>query len=90
MEAFLDGIGIAALVVLALVGALIGFGIAKAVGRRGLLGAALGAVAGMATPFVLAALGVTILVGAGLALVALVGAVGAAVIVGIVLALVRR
>ena len=89
MEEVLGGLGIAALVVLALAGAVIGFGIGKAMGRSGLLGAVLGAVAAMATPFVLALLGVTVLAAGGLLLVAVVGAVGAAVIVGAVMALLR-
>ena len=49
-----------------------------------------GALAGMATPFVLAALGVTVLAAGGLLVVALVGAVGAAVIVGLVMLVVRK
>ena len=90
MEDVLGGLGIAALVVLALAGAAIGFGIAKLMGRRGALGAVLGALAAMATPFLLALLGVTVLAAGGLLLVAVVGAIGAAVVVGAVMALLRR
>ena len=90
MEEVLGGLGIAALVVLALVGAVIGYGIARALGRPGALGAVVGALAGMATPFLLAALGVTVLAAGGLLVVALVGAVGAAVIVGLVMLVVRK
>ena len=90
MEEVLGGLGIAALVVLALAGAVIGFGLAKAMGRSGALGAVLGALAAMATPFLLALLGVTVLAAGGLLLVAVVGAIGAAVVVGAVMALLRR
>lgn len=90
MEEVLGGLGFATLVVLALAGAVIGFALAKAMGRSGALGAVVGALAAMATPFLLAALGVTVLAAGGLLVVALVGAVGAAVIVGLVMLVVRK
>ena len=90
MEEVLSGLGIAALVGLALAGAVIGFGIAKVMGRSGLLGAVIGAVAAIATPFLLALLGVTALAAGGLLLVALIGAIGAAVVVAAVMAIMRR
>ncbi|PRY92952.1 hypothetical protein BCF33_1816 [Hasllibacter halocynthiae] len=90
MEEFLGGLGIAAVVVLALVGAVVGYGLARAMGGNGFLGAVLGALAAVFAPFVLTLLGTTVLVGAGLLVVALVGALVAAVIVGAVTALLRR
>lgn len=90
MEAFFEGLGIAALVILALTGLVIG-GIAGAItGRSKLLYAAIGAVAALATPFVLALLGVTVLAAGGLLLLVIAGAVGAAVVVALVRAVSRR
>ena len=90
MEEALNGLGVATLVVLALAGGVIGFALARVLRRPGVVGALVGAVAGVATPFVLALLGVTVLAAGGLLLVALVGAIGAALIAGLVLMLLRR
>ena len=90
MEAFFEGLGIAALIVLALVGLGIGGVIGLLTKRNVVAYALIGAVAALATPFLLAALGVTVLAAGGVLLVALVGAVGAAVIVGIVRAVSGR
>ncbi|KIT14242.1 hypothetical protein [Jannaschia aquimarina] len=90
MEAFFEGLGLAALIVLALVGLGVGGVIGLITGRKVAVYALIGAVAAMATPFLLAALGVTVLAAGGILLVAAVGAVGAAVIVGIVRAVSRK
>ncbi|WP_179378041.1 GlsB/YeaQ/YmgE family stress response membrane protein [Jannaschia marina] len=89
MEEVAQGIGVAALVVRALAGAGIGALIGKLSGRRASVYAAIGLVAAIATPFLLMALGVTVLAAGGLFLVALVGVVGAAVVVALVRALSR-
>ncbi|UWQ21807.1 GlsB/YeaQ/YmgE family stress response membrane protein [Jannaschia sp. W003] len=90
MEGFFEGLGIAALVVLALIGLVIGALAGKVTGRSVALYALVGAAAAIATPFVLAALGVTVLAAGGLLLVAFVGAVGAAVVVALVRTLLHR
>ncbi|MGR3465230.1 GlsB/YeaQ/YmgE family stress response membrane protein [Limimaricola sp.] len=79
MEELLQGIGIVALVVLALVGLAVGW-LASLIsgGRRRALYMVVGALAAMATPFVLAALGVTVLAAGGLLLVVVVALIGAA------------
>lgn len=84
MEAFFEGVGMAALTILALVGLAVGWLAGALTGRSKLTYALIGAVAALATPFVLAALGVTLLAAGGVLLVLVVGAVGAAVVVGIV------
>ncbi|MCK0168234.1 GlsB/YeaQ/YmgE family stress response membrane protein [Jannaschia sp. S6380] len=90
MEAFFEGLGVAALIILALVGLVIGWLAGALTGRGKAPYAILGAVAAMATPFILVALGVTVLAAGGLLLVVIVGAVGAAVVVGLVRAVSGR
>ena len=90
MEDVLQGLGIAALSILAVIGLAVGFAAGKLTGRSGLVYALIGAVAALATPFVLAALGVGLLAAGGVLLVAVVGAVGAALVVAAVRAVSRR
>jgi hypothetical protein len=90
IEGFFEGLGIAALVVLVLVGLVIGALAGKLTGRSAVLYALIGAAAAIAAPFVLAVLGITVLAAGGLLLVAVVGAVAAAVVVGLVRAVSRR
>ncbi|TFL18456.1 GlsB/YeaQ/YmgE family stress response membrane protein [Jannaschia formosa] len=90
MEGFFEGLGITALVILALVGLVVGLLAGKLTGRSALVYGLIGAIAAMATPFILAALGVTVLAAGGLLLVAFVGLVGAAIVVALVRALSRR
>jgi uncharacterized membrane protein YeaQ/YmgE (transglycosylase-associated protein family) len=90
MEEFFQGVGITALILLALVGAGLGAAAAKLLRRPVVLYVVVGALAAMATPFVLAALGVTVLAAGGILLVLIVGAVGAAVAVALVRALTGR
>jgi hypothetical protein len=90
MEGFFEGLGVAALVVLALVGLAVGLAVGKLTGRSALVYGLIGAVAAMATPFILAALGVTVLAAGGLLVVAITGLVGALVIVGLVRAISRK
>ena len=90
MEGVFEGLGIAALATLAVAGLVVGFLAGKLTGRSGLVYALIGAVAAMATPFLLAALGVTVLAAGGLLVLLVVGAVGAAVVVALVRAVTRR
>ncbi|MFT6533293.1 MAG: putative membrane protein YeaQ/YmgE (transglycosylase-associated protein family) [Limimaricola cinnabarinus] len=90
MEELLQGIGIAALVILALVGLAVGwFASLLSGGRRRALYMIVGALAAMATPFVLAALGVTVLAAGGLLLVILVALIGAALVLALVRAIAK-
>ncbi len=90
MGEFFAGLGIAALVILALVGLAIGWLAGALLGRSKPAYAVIGAVAAVATPFLLAALGVTALAAGGVLLVLVVGAVGAAVVVALVRAVSGR
>ena len=90
METFLEVIGWTAIILLALIGLVAGL-LASVVtgGSKGkyILAGVVGAVA---FPFVLAALGVTAIVGAGLLAVLAVGIVGAVLIVALVKAVTGR
>jgi hypothetical protein len=90
MAEFFQGVGIASLVLLALVGAALGAGAGKLLRRPVALYALVGAVAAVATPFLLAALGVTVLAAGGVLLVLVVGAIGAALAVALVRAVTGR
>ncbi|SDY45429.1 hypothetical protein SAMN05444004_101480 [Jannaschia faecimaris] len=84
MESFLEGLGTIAFILLALIGLAVG-ALAGAISGRGKgLYAVIGAVAAVATPFLLAALGVTVLAAGGVLLVLVVGAAGAAIALAIV------
>ena len=90
METFLDVVGVTALIFLALIGIVAGL-IAAVIsgGSKGkyIIAGVLGAVA---LPFILAALGVTAVIGAGLVVVLLIGIVGAVLIVALVKAVTGR
>ncbi|CTQ33259.1 hypothetical protein [Jannaschia rubra] len=90
MEEFLQGLGMVAFTLLVLTGLVVGALAGALTGRSKLLYALIGAVAAIATPFLLAALGITVLAAGGVLLVLVVGAVGAAVVVAIVRAVSRR
>jgi hypothetical protein len=90
MEAFFEGLGVVALVVLALIGLVAGLGVGKLTGRSLALYALIGAAAAVATPFVLVALGLTVLAAGGLLLVLAVGLAGALAVLLLVRALSRR
>ncbi|MBT8416170.1 MAG: GlsB/YeaQ/YmgE family stress response membrane protein, partial [Silicimonas sp.] len=77
MEGFLEGLGVAALVLLAIIGALSGIIAGWIAGNRMGLYIVLGIVGAVALPFVLAALGVTALAAGGLLMLAVVALVGA-------------
>ncbi len=90
MEDLLSGLGFAVLILLALVGLALGW-LTSAVtgGRSRALFMIVGALAAVATPFVLAALGVAVLAAGGLLLVLLVAALGAALVLAFLRALAR-
>ncbi len=90
MEDLLSGLGFAVLILLALVGLALGW-LTSAVtgGRSRELFMIVGALAAVATPFVLAALGVAVLAAGGLLLVLLVAALGAALVLAFLRALAR-
>ncbi|MCZ4262293.1 MAG: GlsB/YeaQ/YmgE family stress response membrane protein [Limimaricola soesokkakensis] len=90
MEELLQGIGVAALVILALVGLATGWLASKLAGGRNMaLYMIVGALAAMATPFVLAALGVTLLAAGGLLVVVIVALIGAALVLALVRAIAK-
>lgn len=90
MEGFIEGLGIASLILLTLVGLGVGLLAGAISGRSKVLYAIIGAAAAIATPFVLAALGIGLLAAGGMLLVATVGFVGAIVVVGMVRAVLHR
>ncbi|UMA64501.1 GlsB/YeaQ/YmgE family stress response membrane protein [Roseivivax marinus] len=90
MEGLLDAIGALALVLLIAVGLAAGFLAGKIAGRNMALYLVVGVVAAVATPFVLAALGLGILAAGGLLLIALVAAIGAVVVLALVRMATRR
>lgn len=90
MEELLQGIGIAALVILALVGLAVGWLASRlSGGRHTAFYMIIGALAAMATPFLLAALGVTVLAAGGLFLVVVVALIGAALVLALVRAIAK-
>lgn len=90
MEAFFEGLGIAALVILALTGLAAGLAVGKLTGRSLAAYGLIGAAAAVATPFVLAALGVTLLAAGGVLLVLVVGLVGALAVLALARVLMRK
>lgn len=90
METLLDTIGALALIILVLIGLGAGYLAGKVAGRNMGLYIAVGVVAAVATPFLLAALGVGVLAAGGLLLLALVSAIGAAIVLAIVRAITRK
>jgi len=90
MEALLDAIGAVVLVLLILIGLGAGYLAGKIAGRHKPLYLIVGVVAAIATPFLLAALGIGVLAAGGLVLVALVSAAGALVVLALVRVLLGR
>jgi uncharacterized membrane protein YeaQ/YmgE (transglycosylase-associated protein family) len=90
MEALLDAIGAFALIFLILIGLGAGYLVGKIAGQNKSLYLVVGVVAAIATPFVLAALGIGVLAAGGLILLALVSAIGALVVLALVQVLFGR
>ncbi len=90
MEDLLQGLGVAALVLLALIGLLAGW-LASVVagGRHRPTYLIVGVLAAIATPFVLAALGITLLAAGGLILVLIAAAIGAVLVLALVRAIAK-
>ncbi|SHJ24727.1 hypothetical protein [Wenxinia saemankumensis] len=80
MEDFFSVLGWVALVLLVLVGLVAGAIAGAIAGRNRALYLVLGVVGAIATPFILAALGVTALAAGGLILILFVAAIGAAIV----------
>ncbi len=89
MEAFLDTLGAAALIALVVVGLVAGAIAGAVAGRNRLLYLILGVVGAVALPFILAALGVTVVAAGGLLLLLVVAAIGAGLVLALVTALRR-
>lgn len=89
MEAFLDTLGAVALIALVVVGLVAGAIAGAVAGRNKLLYLILGVVGAVALPFVLAALGVTVVAAGGLLLLLVVAAIGAGLVLALVAALRR-
>lgn len=87
MEGFLEGLGTVALVILVIVGALAGWIASKVAGGRTALYVIVGIVAAVATPFVLAAVGLGALAAGGLLVVLVMGLIGAVIVLILVRAL---
>lgn len=83
MEGFLDALGATALFLLVIVGAVAGLIAGFIAGRNKLLYVILGVVGAVALPFVLAALGVTVLAAGGLLVLLIVALVGAIIVLAI-------
>lgn len=90
MEAFLNAIGVVALALLVAVGLAAGYIAGRIAGRNMPLYLVVGVVSAVATPFVLAALGIGVLAAGGLLLLLAVAAVGAVVVLVLVRALAGR
>ena len=89
MEAFLDTLGVVALIALVVVGLVAGAIAGAVAGRNRLLYLILGVVGAVALPFILAALGVTVVAAGGLLLLLVVAAIGAGLVLALVTALRR-
>jgi uncharacterized membrane protein YeaQ/YmgE (transglycosylase-associated protein family) len=89
MEAFLDTLGAVALIALVVVGLAAGAIAGAVAGRHRILYLILGVVGAVTLPFILAALGVTVVAAGGLLLLLVVAAIGAALVLALVAALRR-
>lgn len=83
MEAFLDALGATALVMLVIVGAVAGLVAGFIAGRNKLLYVIMGIGGAVALPFILAALGVTVLAAGGLLLLLFIALVGAVIVLAV-------
>ncbi|SDG91819.1 GlsB/YeaQ/YmgE family stress response membrane protein [Sulfitobacter delicatus] len=90
MEAFLDTLGAVALIALVVVGLVAGAIAGAVAGRNRLLYLILGVVGAVALPFVLAALGITVVAAGGLLVLLIVAAIGATLVLALVAALKKR
>ncbi|NUH66416.1 GlsB/YeaQ/YmgE family stress response membrane protein [Sulfitobacter sp. S0837] len=89
MEAFLDALGAVALIALVVVGLAAGAIAGAVAGRNRLMYLILGVAGAVALPFILAALGVTVVAAGGILVLLIVAAIGAALVLALVAALRR-
>lgn len=89
MEAFLDALGAVALIALVVVGLAAGAIAGAVAGRNRVMYLVLGVVGAVALPFILAALGVTVVAAGGLLVLLAIAAIGAALVLALVAALRR-
>ena len=89
MEEVLNAIGALSLVLLVVIGLVAGWIAGKVAGRNRALYLVLGVMAAVATPFVLAALGLGVLAAGGILVILIVAAVGALVVLAIARALLK-
>ena len=80
MEGFLEGLGITALVILAIIGVLAGAIAGRVAGKNTAGYILLGVLGALALPFILAALGVTVVAAGGILVLALVALAGAVIV----------
>ena len=90
MEAFLEGLGTVAFVLLVIVGALAGLIASRIAGGGTLLYMVVGIVAAVLTPFILAAVGLSVLALGGIFLLLVAGMIGALIVLAIVQAITGR
>ncbi|ETX26882.1 hypothetical protein [Roseivivax isoporae] len=90
MEGFVEAVGIVALVLLIAVGLASGYIAGRVAGRNMPLYLVAGVLAALVTPFLLAALGLSVLAAGGLLLLLAVAAVGALIVLVAVRAVVDR
>lgn len=84
METFLDTLGLITLILLGAIGLIAGLIAGRIAGRNKALYAVVGIAAALATPFVLAALGIGVLAAGSILVLLLVGLAGAAVVLVLV------
>ncbi|MEX3314247.1 GlsB/YeaQ/YmgE family stress response membrane protein [Sulfitobacter sp. PS-8MA] len=89
MEAFLDALGAVALIALVVVGLAAGAIAGAVAGRNRVMYLILGVAGAVALPFILAALGVTVVAAGGLLVLLAIAAIGAALVLALVAALRR-
>lgn len=89
MEGFFDALGATVLVLLVIVGALSGYIAGRVAGGRMPLYVVVGILAAVATPFLLAALGLGVLAAGGLLVILAAALIGAVVVLAIVQAVLR-
>ncbi|MEY8841857.1 GlsB/YeaQ/YmgE family stress response membrane protein [Cribrihabitans sp. XS_ASV171] len=89
MEGFFDVAGTLALIIMALVGAGVGWLVGKTSRGRTALYVLIGVLAAVSAPFLLAALGLSVVAAGGILLLVIMSAVVALIIVGIARAVLR-
>ena len=90
METFFEALGLISLILLAGVGLLAGYLAGRIAGRNMALYLAVGVIAAIATPFILAAVGISVLAVGGLLFLLVVGAVGALIVLALVRAIAQK